>query len=104
MKKYRKTLLLLTMMIVLVTVFSTLTLARVRAQYDGACGELDGVPGLLKKAGLLAQGGCDADRATGACLATERCGKRNLGTCTTVPSQNARKPFDCRCVIAAEEQ
>jgi hypothetical protein len=56
-----RTLAMLFVFILLAAMFgASQGLAHMRASYNGVCGELDGLPGLLQKMNFFAQGTCDA--------------------------------------------
>jgi hypothetical protein len=77
---------------------ATRGLAYMRATYNGVCGELDGLPGLLQRANLFESGTCGAPKAgkcSGPCTIRPTSGKNTNGKCVFSPQLN-----NCQCVAS----
>ena len=74
-------------------------LAYMRATYNGVCGELDGLPGLLQRANLFDKGNCAFDKkgnCGGECSIKPTKGSAAAGTCKKVGTTNAT----CQCMVS----
>lgn len=72
-------------------------LAYMRETYDGTCGQLDGLPGLMQRAHLFADGPCAAPKAgkcSGSCTIKPTGGKSTNGKCVVANTN----PLSCQCV------
>jgi hypothetical protein len=64
--------------------------------YDGRCGELEGFPGLLRKAGLIAKGKCSAPQS-GTCGGTCEVGNTGKpGHCVAGLDNHGKVECDCQ--------
>ena len=67
-------------------------LAHMRASYNGVCGELSGLPGLLQKMNFFDSGTC-GNTCSGTCTVKTKSGIVT-GNC-----QHAKKNGDCICLV-----
>ena len=65
--------------------------------YGGTCSQLTGFPGLLQRAGFVAEGPCATKRGSAVCQSGADCttSNRKRGKCKNIA---ARGPANCACV------
>jgi hypothetical protein len=100
MSTMKRTLLILTLA---VTSMGTGSILYARHQYYGVCSQLDGIPGILQRAGFFQTGTCAGKPGGAVCAAGSACTVNNSpGTCA-----NTGKPGGaaiCTCVATVTKQ
>jgi len=90
MKSLFASLILLVAVCITATVFTAIS-------YGGACSQLTGFPGLLQRAGLVAEGPCASKPGGAVCQSGADCttSNRKPGKCKNIA---AKGPANCACV------